>query len=273
MDFSTLITSATAYSGLCCPGCSSQSFRKHGHCLGIQRYRCKKCGRSFNETVNTPLHWIHDKQKMTQYAGTLPEHLSISKTATRIGISVSTSFSWRHKILSSFMSLDDSPAKSPAGACQITMPHSYKGKRTVPEKPAPASRTMLIADARGIPCLQLLPEKCTALKASQILASSLNPSASIACRPAHLLTRALQMAGCASVEHRSIRKKLVLKVSTVQAQLELWMARFNGVATKYLQQYWNWFRAETSLSRSADMFVNECFAHRRLKDYRIVRTG
>ena len=273
METSQLFTSATAYSGLCCPACSSHSFRKHGYCLGIQRYRCKKCGRSFNETVNTPLHWIHNKQKMVQYAGTLPEHLSICKTATKIGISESTSFAWRHKILSSFMSLDSSPASSPAVACQIAMPRSYKGKRAMPEKPAPATLTVLVADARGIPCLQLLPDKCTALKASQILKSSLSDTATVAYRHAHLLSRAVPMTGCPTVEHRALRKKLIAKINTVQTQLAFWMERFNGVATKYLQQYWNWFRAETSLIKSADVFVNECFAHRRLKDFRIIYTG
>lgn len=272
MEFNTIITSATTYSGLSCPCCNSQSFRKHGHCLGIQRYRCKKCGRCFKETINTPLHWIHNKQKMIEYAGTLPEHLSLFKTAMKIGISVSTSFSWRHKILSSFITLDIPPASSPAGACQITMPRSYKGKRTVPNKPAPASRTVLVTDAREIPCLQILPDKCTAVKASQILGLSLSPSGSIACQPAHLLTRAVQMADRPIIEHRTLRKKLVVKAVATQTKIELWMVRFHGVATKYLQQYWNWFRAENSLGHSADIFVNECFAHRHLKEYRIVRT-
>ena len=114
MENSTLLSSATAYSGLCCPRCGTHSIRKHGFCLGIQRYQCKKCRRTFNETVNTPLHWIHNKQKMVQYAGTLPEHLSIAKKALQIGVSLNTSFTWRHKILSSFMSLDSNPATSPA---------------------------------------------------------------------------------------------------------------------------------------------------------------
>ena len=271
METSQLLTSATDYSGLRCPKCSSHSFRKHGHSLGIQRYRCKKCKRCFNETVNTALHWIHNKQKMMQYAETLPEHLSLKKTAEKIGISANTSFSWRHKILSSFISLESNPAKSPAGACQITMPRSYKGKRSVPEKPAPATKTLLVADARGIPCLQRLPDKCTKLKASQILASSLSESASIACRPAHLLRRAAEMTGRPNVEQHSLQEKLLVKINSVQTQLEQWMARFYGVASKYLQQYWNWFRAENSLAHSIDVFVNECFAHRHLKDYRIVR--
>ena len=271
METNTLLSSATAYSGLCCPRCGTHSIRKHGFCLGIQRYQCKKCRRTFNETVNTPLHWIHNKQKMIQYAGTLPEHMSIAKTALQIGVSLNTSFTWRHKILSSFMSLDSSPAKSPAGACQINMPRSYKGKRVVPEKPAPATKTILVADARGIPCLQLLPDKCTKLHASQILSSSVSASASIVCRPAHLLSRAAEMTGLPRVEQRSLHKKLSAKIDSVQAELVFWMDRFNGVATKYLQQYWNWFRAEASLAQSVDAFVNECFAHRRLKDYRIIR--
>ena len=273
METSQLLTSATTYSGLCCPKCSSHSFRKHGHSLGIQRYRCKKCKRCFNETINTALHWIHNKKKMVQYAETLPEHLSLKKTAVKIGISANTSFAWRHKILSSFISLDSNPAKSPAVVCQFTMPRSYKGKREVPKKPAPATKTILVSDARGIPCLQILPDKCTAVKASQILASSLSDSASIVCRPAHLLRRAAKMTGLPSMEQRTLQEKLLVKINSVQTQLELWMDRFNGVATKYLQQYWNWFRAETSLAQSIDVFVNECFAHRHLKDYRTVRAN
>jgi transposase-like protein len=272
METSQLITSATTYSGLSCPKCSSHSIRKHGHTLGLQRYWCKKCGRTFNETVNTALHWIHNKPQMMQYAGTLTEHLSLKKTAERIGISVNTSFSWRHKILSSFKSLASAPTTSPAGVCQIIMPRSYKGKRNVPEKIGQPSKTILLTDAKGIPCLQMLPDKCTAFKVSQILAVNLSDTASIACKSAYLLDRAIAMVGCPMVELRALRKKLTIKTELAQLQLNNWMQRFNGVATKYLQQYWNWFRAETSLAQSADLFINECFAHRHLKDYRIVRT-
>ncbi len=45
------------------------------------------------------------------------------------------------------------------------------------------------------------------------------------------------------------------------------MSRFNGVATKYLQQYWNWFRAE-SVSITLDRFTDECLGHRQLLNYR-----
>jgi hypothetical protein len=75
------------------------------------------------------------------------------------------------------------------------------------------------------------------------------------------------------VEQRTLQEKLLVKINSVQTQLEQWMERFNGVATKNLQQYWNWFRAETSLAQSIDVFVNECFAHRHLKDYRTVRAN
>ncbi len=268
MDFNTIITAATTHSGLTCPSCASHSFRKHGKCLGIQRYRCKDCGRYFKETVNTPLHWIHNKQKMIWYTETMREHQTIRKAAVEIGISVNTSFCWRHKILSSFQSYQTEPARSPAGACQINMPHSFKGKRTIPDKPAPASRTILMADANGVPCLQLMPDRCTAASAAKLLATSISPSTSVACKPAHLLTRAIRITGRTTVLHTSLRNTLVKQAKARQAEIEQWMERFHGVATKYLQQYWNWYRADIGINSSADSFISECFGYRHLLHYR-----
>jgi len=51
-----------------------------------------------------------------------------------------------------------------------------------------------------------------------------------------------------------------------------WMSRFNGVATKYLQQYWNWYRAETNFN-SLDTFTSECFGNRQLQFFRQILAG
>ncbi len=268
MEFNEIISAATTHSGLTCPSCGSHSFRKYGKCLGIQRYRCKNCKRCFKETVNTPLHWIHNKQKMIRYTETMREHLTIRKSATEIGISVNTSFCWRHKILTSFRSYQTELARSPAGACQINMPHSYKGKRTIPDRQAPPSRTILVTDARGVPCLQHMPSRCTALAAAKLLSARISTSAAIACKPAHLLTRAVRVTGCATIRHAEIRNKLVMQARAKQIEIEHWMERFHGVATKYLQQYWNWYRADSGIRGPWETFVTECFAHRHLQHYR-----
>lgn len=271
MEYLEILTSATACSGLTCPRCASHSFRKHGRCLGIQRYRCKKCGRCFKETVNTPLHWIHNKHKMINYASTLPSRQSIRKTASTIGISVSTSFSWRHKILSSFISFSIDAGDTPTGICRITVPYSYKGRRTIPVKSAPASNALLATCVKGIPCLQLLPSKSTVVNAAKLLSICLTPNTAIACKPAKLLANAVRLSDRVTVQHAILKMKLLANTRTVLKELEQWMRRFRGVATKYLQQYWNWFRAETY--SSVDAFAFECFGQRELYNYRTIRMG
>jgi transposase-like protein len=81
-----------------CPKCSSPSKKKHGMHLGIQRYMCKDCGKTFKATVNSPLHWVHDKSKMNRYLHAMELDISIRKAAGILGISVPTSFYWRHKL-------------------------------------------------------------------------------------------------------------------------------------------------------------------------------
>lgn len=271
MEYLPIITSANAFSGLTCPTCASHSIRKHGSYRGIQRYRCKCCGRTFNDTINTPLHGIHNKPKMIQYAQAMPSHLSVRKSAAYIGISTTTSFTWRHKILSSFIELKPKPSESPVVVSQITMPHSYKGKRIIPDKEAPPAKTIIATDFRGIPALQLLPSRCNAVKAAQLLKSSLGYSSTIVCQSSKLLSRAVRLVDRATVRHKLLRQKLVQKSDSVREQLTHWMERFHGVATKYLQQYWNWYCTESNLAGSELTFINECFANRQLQQYRRIR--
>lgn len=258
------ITAATTYSGLSCPKCTSHRYRKHGKCLGIQRYRCKQCGRCFKETVNTALHGIHDKQKMLSYIDALTNQLTIRSAAATISISVQTSFSWRHKLLSSLHTGTVQPARTPAGACQINLPHSCKGKRLVASKTQPASRTFLVADAHGTVCLQHLPAQCTALHASMTIRETLAPVSVAAIAPAKLLTRAVRFAGCRLAAHPSLKQQLILRASSTAARLSAWMYKFRGVATKYLQQYWNWYRI---LSASESQFTYACLAQRQRANY------
>ncbi len=267
MELRQAISTATNISGLSCPDCNSQSFRKHGTHLGIQRYRCKHCGRTFKESINTALHWIHKKQQMLEYAGLMHEQHTIRNAAGLLEISKNTSFCWRHKLLSSLRIINAQPAKTPSGVIQINLPHSDKGKRNIPESPKPASRTFLISDAQGHASLQMLPAGATSLDGSRILRSALLPEASIACAPANLLTRSSRLAERPRVIHREAKRKLIARAKYASSQLGNWMEFFRGVATKYLQQYWNWYCAQISLTSVGD-FSAECFGQRQLQNYR-----
>ena len=42
-------------SRLCCPRCQSKALYRHGSKSGLQRFRCRSCGRTFNSPTGTPL--------------------------------------------------------------------------------------------------------------------------------------------------------------------------------------------------------------------------
>jgi len=82
-----------------CPQCSSNSLHKWGIVSGIQRYRCKDCGRSFNALTGTSMARLRKKELWLEYSKALADSLSLSKAAELCGIDRTTAFRWRHRFL------------------------------------------------------------------------------------------------------------------------------------------------------------------------------
>ncbi len=84
-----------------CPYCSSTLLSKNGHRGVVQRYKCKACHKTFTGVSGTCFHGIKKKSQFDEYSKLMFEqYLPIKVMAKKIGISVQTSFDWRHKILS-----------------------------------------------------------------------------------------------------------------------------------------------------------------------------
>ena len=79
-----------------CPDCDSPEITAKGYRNSIRKYKCKACGRNFSATNNTSLYRIHKKDKWEAYLQCMEDGLSIRKAAKRVGISIQTSFDWRH---------------------------------------------------------------------------------------------------------------------------------------------------------------------------------
>ena len=83
-----------------CPRCSGSHIQKNGSVKGIQRYYCRPCHRSFGATTGS----VRDKSKYSEetwsaYLEAFALTLPLRVAARKCGISLSTSFFWRHKIL------------------------------------------------------------------------------------------------------------------------------------------------------------------------------
>lgn len=82
-----------------CPRCRSTRVAGHGRWRGRRRYRCNRCGRTFNALTGTPLAGLHHPDRWLELAACLVQGLTVRETARRLGVHPSTAFRWRHRLL------------------------------------------------------------------------------------------------------------------------------------------------------------------------------
>ena len=101
-ESSSELRDTTEHKAVHCPHCQSLSVRGNGRLKGVQRYGCKDCRKNFSETTGKFWFALKKKDKVKQYLYCLLSGYSIRKSAKETGISIQTSFDWRHKLLTSF---------------------------------------------------------------------------------------------------------------------------------------------------------------------------
>jgi len=65
----------------------------------MQRYRCKNSHKTFTATTNTPLSWLHHKDKWKDYFKTMIESKALRQSVKECGIDLKTVFRWHHRFL------------------------------------------------------------------------------------------------------------------------------------------------------------------------------
>lgn len=226
-----------------CPHCESTSFCKYGKEKGIQRYKCKKCNKTFRATTGTTVHQLHKKHLIFKYITLLKEGVSIRKAARIVGIATSTSFDWRHKFLTSLTCSSDKLVKREEvakGVKIIRLPYSDKGRQKAPEKYTGQSLSLLITGGNNTYIKKLAPQK-PVKNASEIL-SNLKGNRFVAGVPDKALKRAINKTEKLCLEKSTKEcKELLVKAKQNAILMKAWMERFQGVATKYLNHYFSWF--------------------------------
>ena len=157
-SLNTHIQEARFSNGLFCPKCGcTENIQKFGKRNGIQRYRCKDCGRVFLATTET----IFEGTKKSfaaweKYIECMRLGLSVRKSAEACGIATSTAFVWRHKILDALTAKreKDVVLKGVIEADETYFRTSYKGSRNLPEGHKPRKRGTK-ASKRGLSKYQI----------------------------------------------------------------------------------------------------------------------
>ena len=82
-----------------CPHCQASWIVRNGSASGLQRYKCRACGRTFNALSTTPLARLRMKAKWLHQQDVLQQGLSVSKAASTLDVAKTTAFRWRHRFL------------------------------------------------------------------------------------------------------------------------------------------------------------------------------
>jgi len=118
-----------------CPHCHSVKVYKRGRQKGVQMYQCNTCSKWYSETTGTPLYDIKLKNKWQSYLSCMEQGMPIKKIAKELGISIQTSFDWRHKILSSLGQFVPEQLSGTVECDELELALSNKGERGLGRKP------------------------------------------------------------------------------------------------------------------------------------------
>jgi transposase-like protein len=245
-----------------CPHCQGRRIHRHGMARGLRRYKCLDCARTFNALTGTPLAGLRKRGLWLTYAASLNASETVRAAAARAGIAGSTSFRWRHRFLMARKEAKDQRLTGIVEVDECFILESRKGERHLPrqarkrggkaEKPGLSSEQtpILIAlDRHGSHVDAVLPDRSEAA-VSTVLKPAVSKAEALMCTDgdaaliAFAKTEEIEYELIIASRGEHVHEKVlhIQNVNGYVSRFKKWLARFNGVATKYLQNYLGWCR-------------------------------
>jgi transposase-like protein len=255
-----------------CPHCSSENVYRRGKQNGVQMYQCRECSKWYSETTGTPLWDIKLKHKWQSYLRCMEQGMPIKKIAKEIGISIQTSFDWRHKVLSSLSDFTPQSLSDVVECDELELALSNKGSRNLSRAPRKRgtdfkrnTKTEEITVVQVVTAIQRNGEKylkaveskrLSAEEITKALGGKLTDQTTLITdkHPSYKLfakeNQSLKHKSVLAKEHVSKKDKNIhlQHVNNTHAKLRTFLLPFNGVSSKYLQNYLNWFAYAGKLS-------------------------
>ena len=256
-----------------CPNCHSTNIYKRGSQRDIKMYSCKDCKKWYSQSTGTPLWDIKLKQKWANYLRCMREGYSLRKSASEVGICLQTSFDWRHKILASLDSLTPEKLSGVIECDELELPVNNKGDRHLQRKARKRSKdfsrnqtdeisvvqVITAVERKGDKLLKVVETKrLTQENIKKVLEGKIaNTSTLITDKHPSYKSFGKENP---EITHKTVRasehvdkkdKGVHLQsVNQTHAQLRKFIGKFNGVSSKYLQNYLNWYAYEGKINDS-----------------------
>ncbi|MBR5984670.1 MAG: IS1595 family transposase [Bacteroidales bacterium] len=269
--------------GRICPHCGSRHVRRNGHQKnGSQKFICADCKRSFSITTNTL--FSGSSKSLTvwrKYLECMKQDMSLDACAEACGIVHSTSFIWRHKILDLLgKHADEDTLGGIIEADEAFFPISYKGdqkyfdgsaaERKSRRRGGGSNKRGLSDELVCVPCA--IDRKGNSIskiaKRGKVSSEALDKvfgnkidAESTLCSDADKSYRKFAKSVDADLVQIKGGKSVkgifhIQHINSFHKRLKDWMRHFNGVATKYLNNYLVWNSVSQRVKSSSQKFVD-----------------
>jgi transposase-like protein len=266
LDRATAIVEDRLAQHLGCPKCQAQHVVRNGQADGLQRYKCRGCGCTFNALTGTPLARLRYRDKWVEQAQAMNDGLSVRKAAAAMDVHRTTAFRWRQRFLALPRDVKADKLAGVAEADETYVLRSYKGQRRklLAEQARKPRHRGGKAAKRGLSdeqvpilvlrnragqttdhVLEVANKRCVARVMKPALADD-----AVLCTDGSGMLAAV--ASDLGIEHHAVNTLRgehtrgawhIQNVNAYHGRFKRWMRRFNGVATSYLPNYLGWFRA------------------------------
>jgi len=272
---STEMMSSIVNPSLICPHCQHKPCAHWGNAHGLPRYRCSACGKTFNALTATPLAHLRHRDAWPAYAQAMIDGKTVRAAAHLCGVDKNTAFRWRHRFLRllalakplhlhGIVEADETYfLESFKGSRQLSRPARKRGGKAIKRGLSAEQIPVLIArDRTQVTTDAVLPSANTQAIRS-VLAPVIDPDAVLCsdgsnvyvslARKLHLAHQPVNISAGIRVVGHAFH---IQNVNAYGSRLKAWMARFHGVATKYLPNYLGWRRC---LERFSDQLTPNLF--------------
>lgn len=249
--------------GVSCPHCSSPETYRNGKSKGKQRYVCRACCRSFGDFTNTPISRTRYPELWMKHFRLLINGASLKKVSEELGIHISTAFYWRHKALNGLRHLPPDQLSGVTEVDEAYFLESRKGMKGIvhrePRKRGGAASKRGISNEQVCVLVGRDRDKNTQArvvgwgqmsnKRAEITLSECAGGVTALCTDSASAYR--NFAKNHEIPHYAMNtsKRVrtikgiyhIQNVNSYHSRLRKWMERFNGVSTKHMNNYLEWF--------------------------------
>ena len=249
-----------------CPYCSSNNICKNGHTGKSQQFRCNNCHKNYSSKTNTI--FFHTRKTIElwqEYIELFSQGLSLRKIVEKMDgkISYPTSFYWRHKILEVMKHFDNhDKLDGIVEADETYFNESQKGSRNIkgrkPRKRGFSSEYRQVGLSHNKVCVLTAIDRNKHSFNKPVGYGKVNKDQvailqhriqdnSILITDGDKSYKVLKDVRLKQLKFgkTQIKDNKIIHMNTINSfhsGLKRFMGRFNGVATKYLDNYINYFR-------------------------------